>query len=154
MEHNFERLKAHILPLSQAKTFELARREWELVGIEVRKQADDCPCGKEIREHCFIRNTLTKNTTYVGNVCINRFIGIDTGNLFEGLRRIDQDRATNANEDLITHARNFGYLYDGEYEFLMQMRRKRKLSPKQAAWREKINRRIVNRFAVQRRGIK
>jgi hypothetical protein len=30
MEHNLERLKAHILLLSEATSFETARREWDL----------------------------------------------------------------------------------------------------------------------------
>lgn len=154
MEHNLENLKAHILPLSVARHFDKARREWDLIGIEVSEEFDHCPCGQEIKEHCFIRNRLNGNTTYVGNVCINRFIGIDTGNLFEGLKRIAQDKGANANADLIEHARRFGYLYDGEYEFLMQTRLKRKLSPRQLAWKEKINRRIVNKIVVQRRGQK
>jgi hypothetical protein len=33
--HNFERLKAHILPLSVSKMFETARLEWQLVGVEI-----------------------------------------------------------------------------------------------------------------------
>ncbi len=151
MEHNFERLKAHILPLSRAQNFELARREWSLIGIEVSEEFDNCPCGQEIKEHCFIRNSETGNTTYVGNVCINRFIGIDTGNLFAGLRRIAQDSSANANEDLIVHAYKLGYIYESECKFLMETKHKRKLSSKQVAWKEKINRRITNKTVVQRR---
>jgi hypothetical protein len=151
MEHDFAKLKAHILPLSRSKSFELARREWSLVAIEISHESDNCPCGHPIKEHCFVRNRLTGTTTYVGNVCIDRF-GIETRNLFDGVRRIAHDRAANANEDVISHARKCGYLYDGEYDFLMQTRRKRKLSPKQAAWKEKINRRIGNKIVVQRRG--
>ncbi|WP_018719511.1 hypothetical protein [Arhodomonas aquaeolei] len=151
MEHNFERLKAHILPLSNADDFDAARREWTLVGIEVSEEFDNCPCGQDIKEHCHIRNDLNGNTTYVGNVCINRFIGIDTGNLFAGLKRVAQDDKANANEDLIIHAYRFGYIYEFEYKFLMDTRRKRKLSPKQLAWKQKINRRILNQTVVQRR---
>ncbi len=29
-------------------------------------------------EHCYTRNRLNKATAYVGNVCIDRFVGIDT----------------------------------------------------------------------------
>ena len=47
---------------------------------------------------------------------------------------------------------DFGYLYDGEYEFLMETLLKRRLCPKQLEWKEKINRRIVNKIVVQRRG--
>lgn len=150
--HNFERLKAHILPLSKAKTFELARREWRLVGVEISEELDNCPCGQEILEHCYIRNDSTGHSTYVGNVCINRFIGIDTGSLFPGLKRIAANSSANANADLIQHAFNLGYIYDSEYKFLMETRFKRKLSEKQLAWKQKINRRITNKTIVQRRG--
>ena len=154
MEHNFERLKAHILPLSQAHYFEAARAEWELVGVELSEEFDSCPCGKDIKEHCYIRNRLTGNETYVGNVCINRFLGIETGNLFDGLRRIADNPRANANLDVIEHAHKLGYLYPNEYTFLLQTRLKRKLSAAQLAWKEKINRRIINQTVVRRRGAK
>ena len=150
-EHNFENLKAHILPLSNANDFNVARKEWLLIGVEISEEFDNCPCGQEIKEHCYIRNDLNGNTTYVGNVCINRFLGIDTGNLFAGLRRISQDQQENANEDLIIHAYKFGYIYDSEFKFLMDTRRKRKLSPKQLAWKQKIKRKIINKTVVHRR---
>jgi hypothetical protein len=151
MEHNFEQLKAHILPLSVAQDFEVARQEWKLIGVEISEEFDNCPCGKEIKEHCYIQNALNGNTTYVGNVCINRFIGIDTGNLFGGLKRIAADDKANANLDLIVHAFKLGYIFDGEYKFLMDTRLKRKLSSKQLAWKQKINQRILNKTIVRRR---
>ena len=151
MEHNFERLKAHILPLSTSQNFSAARTEWKLVGIEISEEFDHCPCGQEIKEHCYIENQLNGNTTYVGNVCVNRFIGIETGSLFSGLRRIAEDDTANANADLIIHAYKFGYIFESEYKFLMETRLKRKLSAKQVAWKQKINRRIVNKTIVQRR---
>lgn len=61
------------------------------------------------------RNRLNGNETYVGNVCINRFIQIDTGNLFDGLKRIAKDLTANANRHLVEHAYRIGYLY-GEKE--------------------------------------
>lgn len=151
MEHNFERLKAYILPLSQAQHFEEARGEWQLVGVEVTEEFDNCPCGHEIKEHCYIENNLTGNKTYVGNVCINRFMGLETGNLFSGLRRIKENPGANPNQDLIEHAYNLGYIFEKEYTFLMQTRFKRKLTAKQKSWKEKINRRILNETVVQRR---
>ena len=149
---NFEHLKAHILPLSVAKIFEAARQEWELVAVEISDEWDNCPCGQEIKEHCYIRNRHNGNTTYVGNVCINRFIQIDTGNLFDGLKRIAQDDSANANIDLIEHAYRMGYLYnEKEYHFLLQTVRKRILSQAQLNWKRKINRRILAQTIVQRR---
>jgi len=150
-EHNLEQLKAHILPLSVAKNFEVARKEWHLIGVEISEEFDNCPCSQEIKEHCYIENRLNGNRTFVGNVCINRFIGIETGALFDGLKRIAKDSSANANEDLIEHSYRFGYIYESEYKFLMETRFKRKLSTKQKAWKEKINRRITNKTVVQRR---
>lgn len=149
-EHNLERLKAHILPLSSASEWSDAKNEWRLVGIEIQEDWDNCPCGKEIKELCYIQNQLNGNKTYVGNVCVNRFIGIDTGNLFDGLRRIIGDEAANANKDLIIHAYQLGYIFEREYQFLMQTRRARTLSKKQLEWKKKINRRIVNQTVVRR----
>ena len=50
-----------------------------------------------IKELCYIKNQLNDNETYVGNICVNQFIGIDTGNLFAGLKRIAKDDQANAN---------------------------------------------------------
>jgi hypothetical protein len=81
MEGNsFERLKSHILPLSASQSFNVARTEWSLVAVEISEEFDQCPCGQDIKEHCYIRNRLNGNQTYVGNVC-----------LFDGLKRIAKD---------------------------------------------------------------
>lgn len=151
-EANFEKLKEHILPLSVAPDFAAAKLEWHLVGIQISDEFDNCPCGQEIKEHCYIRNKYTGNQTYVGNVCINNFLGINTGNLFEGLKRIAKDVDANANEDLIEHAYRMGYLHDEkEYKFLLSIKRRRKLSEKQLQWKRFINKRIVSQTKVQKR---
>ena len=153
--HNFERLKAHILPLSVSQRFDIARTEWSLVAVEISEEFDQCPCGQDIKEHCYIRNRLNGSESYVGNVCINRFIQIDTGNLFDGLKRIAKDLATNANNDLIEHAYRMGYLYgEKEYLFLKQTMRMRNLSAAQIAWKVKINRRIVSQTVVRKRTVR
>lgn len=149
MEHNFEQLKQHILPLSNSQVFQTAKNEWRLVGVEINEDWDNCPCGQAIKELCYIENQLNGNKTYVGNVCVNRFIGIETGNLFSGLKRIAKDDKANANEDLIIYAYKLGYIFEKEYSFLMQTKNKRKLSEKQIAWKQKINRRITNQTVVR-----
>ena len=147
-----EKLTAHIVPLSRAPNFEQARHEWDLVNVEISDEMDNCPCGQEIREHCYIRNRLTGNETYVGNVCINRFLGIDTGTLFDGLKRIKASSSARPNTALIEYANRAGYLFDKEYGFLTTIKRKRLLSGPQLAWLEKINRRILGHVVVTRRG--
>jgi hypothetical protein len=149
MDHNLEALKAHILPLSHSDNFYIAKAEWKLVGVHISDEFDNCPCGQRIKELCFIKNSITKRQTYVGNVCVNNFIGIDTGNLFDGLRRIALDDSANANEYLIMHAYNLGYIYESEYKFLLSTRHKRKLAIKQIEWKKKINHRILAQTKVR-----
>jgi len=150
MSHNFENLKNHILPLSNSKDFNTAKNEWELIDVEIQEDLDNCPCGKTIKELCYIKNKLNDNKTYVGNVCVNQFIGIQTGNLFAGLKRIAANLTANANADLISYSYKLGYIHENEYNFLMDTKNKRKLSTKQQAWKEKINRRIVSKTVVKK----
>ncbi len=155
MGHNFETLKAHILPLSVSQNFDVARTEWNLVAVEVSEEWANCPCGQDIKEHCFIRNRLTENETYVGNICINRFMEISTGNLFAGLKRIANDDEANANADVIEYAYKNGYLFgENEYTFLKQTKLKKKPSSKQLEWKRKINRRIISHTVVRRRTVR
>ena len=83
-----EDLKLHILDLSRSPVFEVACHEWTLVGIYITEDFDHCPCGKEIKEHCEIANRFTSNETFVGNVCISRFIDLGAAPLFAGLKRV------------------------------------------------------------------
>lgn len=151
MSHNLERLSEHILALSRAQSFAAARTEWVLEYVEMSDEPDYCPCGQQIREHCYVRNTVTGHQTYVGNVCVHQFIGIATESLFDGLKRIRDNPRGNANLAVIKYAEERGFLYDKEPEFLRSTVRKRVASPAQAAWKEKINRRILNQTVVQRR---
>lgn len=151
MNHSFQQLQAHILPLSKANNFDAARREWILEAVEVSDDYDYCPCGQMILEHCYLHNTVTGNRTYVGNVCVNRFIGIDTGSLFDGLKRIREDPSANANLSVIEYAEKRGFLFENEPIFLRSTRLKRSLNPAQKAWKAKINLRILNKVVVQRR---
>lgn len=147
--HHLERLKAYVLPLSRAKDFRLAKLEWRLISVEIHDHTDHCPCGQVIKELCFIQNIETNHRIYVGNVCVNNFLGIDTGNIFSGLRRLIEDPDASPNEDLIKYAYDQGLIYgDKEFKFLMDIRRKRKLSPAQAEWKRKINRRITQHVQV------
>ncbi|WP_336657619.1 hypothetical protein [Enterobacter hormaechei] len=104
-----------------------------------------------IKEHCYIENKKNGNTTYVGNVCINRFLNISTGTLFEGLKRIKKNIHANPNLALIEYANDKGYLYDKEYDFLVDTMKKRNLSEKQRLWKEKINNRILKEVVVKNR---
>lgn len=150
--HNFKKLKAHILNLSEADNFDDAKSEWSLDRVCVTEEFGQCPCGKKIKEHCYLKNGRNENTTWVGNVCVRRFMNIDSGTLFDGLRRVRGNNSARPNNMLIEYAWSRGNLFgESEYKFLRDISGRRwKLSEKQLHWLQKINRRIVQSIVVLR----
>lgn len=150
--HNFRKLKAHILSLSAADNFDDAKAEWLLDRVCVTDEFGRCPCGKKIKEHCYLKNDRNGNTTWVGNVCVHQFMDIDAGTLFDGLRRVRANNSARPNIMLIEYASVRGYLFgQNEYKFLTDISgKRRKLSERQLHWLQKINRRIVQSIVVLR----
>lgn len=147
---NFQYLKEHILPLSVEKSnFNVAKTEWILNGIFVT--AGKCPCTQNIMDHCVIRNKFNGNTTYVGNICVKRFMEIDARKLFAGFKKLQKNALAKPNLDLIEYALQQGFLYgEHEYVFIRNIMNKKQLSQRQQDWLEKINRRIINGIVVRK----
>lgn len=146
----FENLKNHILPLSKASDFDIAKKEWIVDHIYKTDDYERCPCSTPIIEHCAIRNMLNGNMTFVGNVCMKRFMDIDTNKLFAGLKKIENNSHAIPNRDLIEYAQRSRYLYDDrEYLFLKSIENASELSDKQKQWLYFINRRIIGKITVR-----
>ena len=77
-------------------------------------------------------------------------MGIKTGNLFDGLRKLMENINANPNKDVICYADDNGFLYGNEIKFLVEMVGKRKLTEKQQAWKRKINWRILNKKRIKK----
>jgi hypothetical protein len=148
--HNLERLTKHILPLSKADTFDEAVKEWDFISAEFHDDGSSCPCGQPIKEVCYIHNTVTDEFTHVGNVCVGKFMGMDTGTLFSGLKRLRENPEANPNQAVINYAEEKGLLYGSEFKFLTDTKNKRKLSAPQMSWKKKINWRIINAVKVKK----
>lgn len=105
---------------------------------------------RENLEHCHLKNKLNDSTTFVGNVCVYKFIEIDARTIFTGLARVQKNNKAKPNEALIEYAWKQGFLYgENEYDFLQNIKRKRNLSEKQVNWLIFINRRIVESIVVK-----
>lgn len=140
-------LKKHILQLSNAKCINQAIKEWEWTSIFIQPNSC-CPCGKKpIKENCVLRNKLNGKETTVGNVCVKQFIGINTGNVFSGLKRIQQKpKNASPNQDLIKFAYDVGAIKTNENEFLNNICKKQKLTPDQEKWRNDLNKKLIDKF--------
>lgn len=152
--YHFERLKAAILALSSADEWQAAKREWHLVSI-VQAEPDEpetCLCGHHpILELCEIQNRTTGNGATVGNQCVRRFLGLETEALFRGIRRIRKDDTKSMGPDLTVLLFERCIMTKWEYDFQNDTMRKRVLTEKQKAIRQRINQKAI--AAIRRRGI-
>lgn len=148
--HNEYQLTKRIVELSEADQWPLARAEWDLQEIYFEDEPSTCLCTHfPIIEICVLRNRKNGNVAEVGNVCVNKFIGIPSKIIFDGLKRVSKDNDRALNSAAAHFAFRKGWVNDWEYGFLSNTSRKRVLTGKQLAKRQEINRRVL---AKMRRG--
>jgi hypothetical protein len=147
--HNFEALRRHILDLSVSNKWDDARREWRFI-YSVQLNPEDsyaleiCPCGHHpIMELCYLENVNNRNLTFVGNVCVNRFMGLKVDTIIQGLERVRTDKNRALNEAAIVFALERHLISEWEYKFLLNTRHKKNLSQKQILKRIAVNEKVV-----------
>jgi hypothetical protein len=150
--YNFQRLKSAILPLSRAADWEMAKREWRLIGISEADEPESCPCGHfPIIDLCTISNSLTSQSIDVGNVCVKRFLGLRSDLIFNAVKRIRKELSKSIGADAAVFFHAQGVINDWEYSFVNSTLRKRALSFKQLETRQRINAKIL--ASIRRRGL-
>jgi len=149
--YNFKQLKERILALSLATDWEVARKEWSLVGIHESDDPEICICGHfPIVEICEIHNSITRRRTEVGNQCVKRFLGLRSDLVFTAIKRIRKDITKSLNADAIAFFYERGQLNTWEYTFSQDTMAKRNLSALQLQKRRAINEKIL--AVIGRRG--
>lgn len=150
--YNFQQLKAAILPLSHAKDWEVAKKEWKLVGVTEASEPETCPCGHTpIIDLCEITNQITGKSIEVGNVCVKRFLGFRSDLIFASIKRIKKDIYKSIGADAAAFFYQKGVINGWEYDFQQDTMRKRNLSFGQRSKRAQINEKIL--ASMKRRGI-
>lgn len=140
------RLTTEIIAISQADTWDAALHEWVLDTIWLADDDDlgTCLCGHyPIREHCRLLNIKNGNTAIVGNVCVQKFLGLPSGLIFAAIERIAADQTRALNPETIQFARDKGWIDDWQQSFLKSTCRKRRLSSRQLAKRMEINQQVL-----------
>ena len=141
---NRYKLTQGIIELSDAKTWDEAKLEWDLVEIYHQKEPDTCLCGHDpIIEICVLENRQNKNSTIVGNVCVKKFLGLPSDRIFQAVRRIGKDETKTLNAEAIQHAYDRNWIDKWKRDFYFDTLRKRNLSEKQLGKRIEINRLIL-----------
>lgn len=134
-----------LLKLSQSPKWDEAKLEWELIGIEIVDDPEECLCGHyPILEICLIKNNKTNNESRVGNCCVKKFNN-KSDKIFRSVARIRKNIEKSVNAETLDLAVNNQWVNDKEYRFYMDILRKRNLSDKQLAWKKAINQKIKNK---------
>ena len=146
MSNNLLHLKSAILPLSHAQDWDEARLEWELTGIEYADGCPQtCPCTHyPIFELCTISNKLTRKNIVVGNVCVQRFLNIESADIFRSLSDIaDDPDGASPSLRIIEFLVCKGIVNNWEHDFLIHNRGRQRFSEKQMMKRAEINKKIL-----------
>ncbi|MCP4394605.1 MAG: hypothetical protein GY804_10115 [Alphaproteobacteria bacterium] len=144
------KLAQGIITISEANSWDEAKLEWDLFGIYRTEEPETCLCGHyPIIEVCELINKKNGNRTIVGNVCVNRFLGLPSNIIFQAIRRVKKDNSKSLNSETIDHAYNKGWINDWEKDFYFNIMRKRKLTTKQCIKKEAVNNKLLSMMSRQ-----
>ena len=145
MTHNGKILAEGIIALSEPKEWAFAKLEWEVEDIFLQDDLMTCLCTHHpIKELCYLYNTVNGNRTLVGNVCVNKFMGLPSGKIFSCIKRVTADNSRPLNAETLSHAWRKRWLTAWEFTFYKDTYRKRVLSDRQHLKRVQINKRVLN----------
>ncbi len=152
MSTNRFQLIERILELSVADSWDEAKSEWEIDCIEQSEEPDTCLCGHfPINELCHLINSENGNSALVGNVCVNKFLEMESKKIFDCIGRIRQDIGKAPNPDLIDFVHRKDWVDDWQRGFLYSTFRKRKLTAEQLSIRKEINE-VILLLVTRKRG--
>ena len=145
------KLTTEILALSSTSKWETAKLEWDLHEVFESEEPETCLCGHyPIIENCVLRNKFNAHLATVGNCCVKKFIGLPSDLIFQAVKRIRACITKSLNGEAVSYAYERGWINEWEFSFYADIMRKRVLSPKQTATKEKINRKFLLKMRSSR----
>jgi len=135
------KLIKRILDLSESDNWISAKKEWVVANIF--EEEAECLCGHSIFENCQIENKNNGNSAIVGNVCVNKFLELDSDKLFQGIKKIRKDLNKSTSRNLLDFCLSKKVLTQIEYDFYVFIIKKRKLHESVFSQKRDINSKIV-----------
>lgn len=144
--YNFAQLQHEIFKRSSEMVdWTLCKNEWRVNDIYRVGEEQVCLCGHHpIFQICELKNEVTTQRADVGNVCVQKFIGLKSKRLFAALKRVELDPTRSLNKealDLYTHLRVIGAQEAEEY--LSFYRKRKGVSEDQMKFKVAINEKII-----------
>lgn len=147
MTSNEFKLSQEMIKLSVADDWDNAKLEWELDFILKVETDETCLCTHTpIKELCYMKNVKNNNTAIIGNVCVNKFLGINSDPIFASIRNIFCNRDRGISEYLASYAKDRNLINEWEYNFSISTlsKRAKSLSDKQLEKRILINNKLLD----------
>ncbi|MCI1141841.1 hypothetical protein MOP88_05135 [Sphingomonas sp. WKB10] len=149
--YNFKQLQAEMLARSQSVDWPQAKSEWDLEDVFIVNQDQVCLCGHHpIRQICTLRNSVIANPAEVGNVCVQKFLGMNSRRVVNALKRISGDIHRSLNKEGIEMFTNLGVIsrVDAD-DYLLFYRKRKNITDRQRSLRASINNKVI-KYAAER----
>lgn len=143
--YNFEQLKAEMIARSSDQVWEQAKMEWDLRDVFVVNQDQICLCGHHpIRQICTIRNQINQNDAEVGNVCVQKFLGMRSRRILATLKKVRENPEKSLSKAGIAMFTKLGIISQIDSEDYLSFSLKRKyLTPRQRQLKERLNQAVL-----------
>lgn len=145
MESNRVKLAREITQRSISNEWESAKQEWALDFVYWAEELEHCLCGHPIMECCVLLNKQNNQRAVVGNVCVNKFMGIESDKIFKSVKKIKKNIEKSVNLETIKYAHEKAWINEWEKDFYINIMYKKNLTPKQKAKREQVNNKIITK---------
>lgn len=135
-----------IIKQSVAKNWDAAKLEWNFEYAYKVSDPKRCLCNHyPIKNICVIRNIKNNTSTEVGNCCVSKFMGIEIGNkIFSSINTLHKDLLKSMSPEVIEYLSNKQVINEFEFNFYMDILKKRNLSLKQQEIKIRINEKFLN----------
>lgn len=144
--YNFEQLKAEMIARSHDKDWQQAKLEWDLELVFQVSNPQVCLCGHQpILQICSLKNHLTGQQAEVGNVCVERFLGIRSRRIFSALKRIRADLKRSLNKEAIAMFQKLKVIsYHDAEEYLTFYRKRKHVTDEQWELKQEVNQVVLD----------
>ncbi|WP_041794017.1 hypothetical protein [Micavibrio aeruginosavorus] len=147
---NKYKIAEEIIRLSTSKNWDLAKLEWHLEDVYFEDEPETCLCGHTpIIEVCILKNKNNGNTARVGNICVKKFMGLDSDKIFQSVKRIKKDVTKSLSAEALQYAFQKNWIFLKDRDFYISIMKKRLLTEKQLKWKKDINLRVLSRLSKQ-----
>jgi hypothetical protein len=152
----------NLLNNSNSKKYYEAVKEWELIDVYFEEEYGDskCICTHPIQEVCVIKNKFNNRVLHTGNCCVNKITGDKkiefmgkNYNMYDYLKDAHEAvKNREINKALIIVAQGMGFLYPNQYDFLIQIHRRKQetLTDAQLRFASKILYKITKRLEAMK----